>query len=337
MRRKNHWLAVIFPALGMLVLILDSGTALQGAAEGIELCVRTVIPALLPFFVLSTLLTSAIGGKELPFLRTIAELTHLPRGSEGILLIGLLGGYPVGAQSVVQLWREGKLSKKTAQRMLGFCSNAGPAFIFGMTAQLFTNPAAPWLLWIIHIHSALFVGWILPGERTEECPYTETKRLDLSTAVMTSVRIMAGVCGWIVLMRVFLAFLDRWFLWLLPGTWALAVSGLLELANGCARLHEVASEPLRFTLCAVFLGFGGVCVGMQTVSVTKGLGTGLYFPGKVLQALGSILLALPVSILLYHGNKMLAIPSLLLCIAVPVAAKKTVAFSGGLVYNKKKC
>ena len=40
----------------MLMLILDGRTALTGAAEGIDLCIRTVIPALFPFFVLSPLL-----------------------------------------------------------------------------------------------------------------------------------------------------------------------------------------------------------------------------------------------------------------------------------------
>ena len=48
--------------LGMLLLILDSGTALEGAKEGLVLCVSSVIPALLPFWVLSSLLTGSLWG-----------------------------------------------------------------------------------------------------------------------------------------------------------------------------------------------------------------------------------------------------------------------------------
>ena len=40
-------------SLGMLALILDGRTAIEGARQGIGLCLRTVIPSLFPFFVLS--------------------------------------------------------------------------------------------------------------------------------------------------------------------------------------------------------------------------------------------------------------------------------------------
>ena len=34
--------------IGMLAMILDSRTALQGASQGVELCLTAVIPSLLP-------------------------------------------------------------------------------------------------------------------------------------------------------------------------------------------------------------------------------------------------------------------------------------------------
>ena len=337
MKQRKQMLTVILPVLGMLVLILDSATALRGAAEGIDLCIRAVIPSLLPFFVLSILLTSAIGGAEIPALRPIGERMGLPKGAEGVFLVGLLGGYPVGAQSVTQLRREGKLSQHAARRMLGFCSNAGPAFIFGMAGHLFTSGAAPWLLWLIHILSAILVGLLLPGKQPEKCQYTKGRNKDFSAAVSASVKSLANVCCWIVLMRVLLAFLDRWFLWLLPKAWTITLSGLLELANGCALLAGIPAEPWRFVLCAAFLGFGGVCVGMQTVSVTKELGIGLYFPGKILQCLLSTALALPVAALVYGSMPAYTAVLLILCAAVVAIAKITVAFCGNLVYNKGNC
>ena len=116
-----------------------------------------------------------------------------------------------------------------------------------------------------------------------------------------SVRIMASVCGWVVLFRVIITFLDRWFLWLLDKEWFVLLSGILELANGCLNLNMMDCEGMRLILASVFLGFGGICVAMQTVSVTAraGLDTGLYFPGKILQAVISALLACPAALLLY--------------------------------------
>ena len=51
MRKKQLWTGIA-ASMGMLVLILDGKTALEGARQGIELCLRTVVPSLFPFFLL---------------------------------------------------------------------------------------------------------------------------------------------------------------------------------------------------------------------------------------------------------------------------------------------
>ena len=85
---------------------------------------------------------------------------------------------------------------------------------------------------------------------------------------------------------------------------------------------------MRFLLASVFLGFGGVCVGMQTVSVTgqAGLDTGAYFPGKVLQAAISALLAYPAAMFLFPGSArfspLFILTPLLITIAVLLLLKK---------------
>lgn len=275
----------------MGLLIIDARTALQGAVEGIELCIRTVVPSLFPFFVMSILLTGSMTGQKISGLRPIGQLCGVPEGGEALLLVGLVGGYPVGAQSVCQAYRAGQLSERDAKRMLGFCNNAGPAFLFGMTAALFRSPIVPWVLWAIHIFSALITAFLLPGKNHSTVELHPCKKITLPQAVEQAVKIMAGVCGWVVLFRVMITMLRRWCLWLLSKKAQIAITGLLELSNGCCDLANLSGEGLRFLLCACFLGFGGLCVAMQTVSVTSGLGTGAYFPGKVMQGILSFLLA----------------------------------------------
>ena len=81
----------------MLALILDGRTAIDGARQGIELCLRTVIPSLFPFFVLSILLTSSLLGSSLAVLRPLGRLFGMPDGAESLLIPAFLGGYPVAA------------------------------------------------------------------------------------------------------------------------------------------------------------------------------------------------------------------------------------------------
>ena len=254
----------------MLVLILDSPAALYGAAEGVELCLRTLIPGLFPFFVLSGMLTAS-----------------LPRG--GLAAAGILGGYPVGAKNAAQSYHSGQLSKVDAERMAVLWNCPGPSFLFGVAGRLFT-PGRTVLLWGIYLTSTAVLWLLLPRSHCTAAP----KNITLPEAMQSALRAMASVCGWVMLMRTVLAVLDRWVLWLLPEWGWAAAAGLLELTNGMVMLGAV-EENLRFTLAAGLLGFGGICVAMQTMAVTGGLSMKRYFPGKVLQ--GCICTALSATVI----------------------------------------
>ena len=279
-------------AASMLVIILDAKTAVMSAAEGVELCLRTLIPSLFPFFVLSGVINSCLLGQQIRLLRPLGRICKIPVGAESLLLLGFLAGYPVGAQLIAQAYREGKLSRNSAGRMLGFCNNAGPSFVFGMLTPLFASVRTVWVLWGVHILSALIIGWLLPVTSLENCRIAPGKTLTPTESIQRAMKALGMVCGWVVIFRVILGFCQRWFLWYFSDSISVVFSGLLELANGCVLLSKIPSEWMRFLLASGMLAFGGVCVGMQTISVTGGMGTGRYFPGKLLQTAVAVLLCL---------------------------------------------
>lgn len=255
-------------ALGMLVLILDGRTAMAGATQGLQLCMTTLIPSLFPFFVLSAMLTSRLA-------------------DGGLLLAGVLGGYPLGAGNAARAFRSGYLGKAEAERLAVLSNCAGPSFLFGVLGPVLGGPGRALALWGVYLLSIPVLGMVLPrggGCRGKSRPLT------VQQALTASIRAMAGVCGWVILFRVMLAILDRWVLWLLPDWGRTAVYGLLELSNGCIALDGMAPGP-AFVLAAGFLAFGGVCVFLQTASVAPCLSLKLYFPGKCFQAAVSMLLA----------------------------------------------
>ncbi len=329
-------LSLLLPACGLAALILDSKTALHGAMEGIELCIQSVIPSLFPFFILSILLTNAVlnSGRQRP-----NEHGVLPQPFNALFLAGLLGGYPTGAQSVAEAYRSGNLSKDTAHRMLGFCSNAGPAFIFGITSQLFTKPYIPWIIWLIHILSAVIVAVLIPVHHDADLAKASGYKITLQQAFSKSLHAIASVCGWIILFRVLISFCDKWFLWLFPQEVSLLITGVLELTNGIFQLQNLESEGVRFIYCSVLLAFGGICVVLQTASVTAGLGLGWYFPGKLTQsAISGILSVIAATWIYCLPLHTIVLPIFvgaitLLVIVFPGVKKFYVAFSRKFMYN----
>lgn len=272
----------------MLLLILDGKTALTGARTGVLLCFQTVIPALFPFLVLSNVLM----GMSCGFLRPLGRLCHMPKGAQALLVPAFLGGYPVGAQSVAAAWRAGTLQKEEAEEMLAFCNNAGPSFLFGLVASMFPKPWMIWALWGIHVVSAILAAQLMPSDRGRAVSLSSQQGGKLPDVLPHAVRVMGIICGWVVLFRVVIAFLQRWVFFMLPLEAQVWLTGLLELTNGCCELPLLSSVELRFTLCSGMLAAGGLCVSMQTASVTTGLSLRQYYKGKGLQTVFSLLLSL---------------------------------------------
>lgn len=284
--KKRRVATGLLAGCAMLAIILDGKTALSSAQEGIVLCQQTVIPSLFPFFVLSGIVTSSLIGQNLGIFRCLGRFCKIPQGTESLLLIGFLSGYPAGAQLVTQSYNNGALTRTSAQRMLGFCNNAGPAFIFGMLGPMFSAWYIPWTLWGIHIAGALLAALMLSGELS--CSQISKNKNTFHNIFRQSIVNIATVCGWVIIFRIIIGFCSRWFLWIMPTTAQVLLSGILELSNGCVSMLQIPNEGLRFILAGFMLSFGGLCVMMQTKSVTSGLGFGSYFPGKAIQLLFTI-------------------------------------------------
>lgn len=296
----------------MAILMLDSKTALTGVTEGVELCMKVVIPSLFPFLILSTILTESTFGINLRFLRPLCRLCRIPHGAEPLLLVGMIGGYPVGAQCITRAWKNQQLSTSDAQRMLGFCNNAGPAFIFGMTSSLYSSVTVVWALWLIQIAAAMITGFLLPGGSSRPTVCQRNHSLSPADALSQSITAMKSICGWVIVFRMLILFFDQWFFIWLPETIQCLISGILELTNGCCRLVSIPSDSVRFILCSIFLSFGGLGVFMQTIAVTHNLGTGLYLPGKLIQTVIAAILSLILSSVLFPWENVLRSPLVLI-------------------------
>lgn len=327
--KKTGLAAGIVGAIGMCVLILDGKTALLGAQAGIEQCMKAVIPALFPFFLLSNLLVGSLWGMPLPILSPIARLFGVPQGGESLLVSGFLGGYPVGIQNISRLYSSGQLGKEDAKRMISFLGQPGPAFLFGMVAPILDEPGKAWILWGIVLYSAILVSLLTSGTNRRIC-LTKGQPLTLSDAMNASLSAMGKVCGWVVLFQVILAFLRRWVLWYFDDAIIAAIGGFLELSGGCLLLKTVQPESLRFLIASGILSFGGLCVTMQTVSVLEKLSPMPYLLGKLLQTIFSLLLAGAYIFRLWW------MPILLTGSIFLLRRKKGVAFREDPLYTKGK-
>lgn len=298
--KKRQWALGLTEAVLVLYLIFCSRRALEAGRNGIVLCLSTVIPSLFPFFVLARLLAGSPVAAGL--CRLLAPLTekvfHLPRAAAPALVLGALGGYPTGAQTAALLYRQGRLTEEEAERALGFCSNAGPGFVFGLLGGIFGMTGAALLL-AVHLFSAGLVGYFLRDDSYAPPPDPrpiEAGGMSLPRALKESLFAMGSVCGYVILFGILSDALAFGSQDALPQGLTAAFRGILELTGGCAALGCLAGSPWALALAGFFLSFGGLCVLCQTKSVIlpAGLTGRRYLRGKLMQAVFSALLLLPL-------------------------------------------
>lgn len=317
--KPRNILTAIGIAAGFLYLFLCPQQASAAITDGLNLCAHTIVPSMFPYFVLSGLFIS-LGcadklGRRLS--GVMSKLFSVSGRGAAPLLLGLVGGYPLGAKTVADLYTQNQLTKEEAEKLLFFCCNAGPAFIIGVVGgALYRSAAAGLALYLIHIVSALLCG-ILPfskpakpasvsqkSKSAQPLPFSSALVHAVDSALHTALK----VCSFILLFSLLTGVEKQ----LLPSSiLSVVLSGLTELSTGCAALAaENVSWQLKFSLTSAFLAFGGVCVLCQTLSVISEsrLPIKPYFLGKVLQALLSAVMAYPISYFLKSAVPTAGIP-----------------------------
>lgn len=295
---KRRWRTDLCLVLcGLLIWFLaDAARVREAAAAGLALCGRSAVPALFPFMAVSTMLVSmGFGGWAAPRLAGLMSLYRLPGPAGSALLLGLVGGYPIGARTAAELYEKGLLTAEEAERLLGFCNNSNPVFLISVLgAGVFGSVRAGVWLWLIHILSALLTGLAFRRSGENSTPQYVTRKsacqsLSFFTALVEAVRGglsgMLSVCAFVVFFYVLAAPLAA-----LGGRLGPLLVGLMELFSLTPLLP---ADGFGFVLAAGCAGWGGLSVLCQTAAVLEGSGLRLRscLLGKALQGLLSAALA----------------------------------------------
>ena len=321
----------LFLGVGLLLaaasLVVWPRQAIAAMKDGLSLCGNVIVPSLFPFFVLSSLVVelgmSRYLGRVLE--PVMAPLFRVNGSCAAALALGVVGGYPVGARTAIQLYQSGQCSRTEAERLLAFCNNCGPAFILGVVgAGIFGSGRVGLVLYLGHLTASLLVGLLFrfyrPGERprrggsgrvqfqTASVPAAFTK--SVTGALQSTLNICAFILFFTVAIRMLtlsglLTALARVLSALLSPLglsqiWAeRLLTGMLEMSSGVSSL-TTGTFTGRLSMAAFMLGWAGVSVHCQVMAFLgdSGLSLRTYLVGKSLHGVFSALLIAALSRLL---------------------------------------
>ena len=311
--------AVIF-ILAVIIAVFPE-RYLKSSFSGIKLWAFSVLPSLLPYFFLTTVLTklNVLDGVFKKFDKPNGKLFRVKGIVSYAFFSSVISGYPVGAKILSDMYAGGLLSEGEVKRAAPLCSTSGPLFIIGAVGvSMFLSKTAGVIMLIAHVLSAVFAaltfrgvkGEILASDKTLLPQKCDNILYEAAYGAVNSVLIVgAYVAVFFVISDILFDFKI-----LLPLSFVLKpifsifgasgceyyfISGLMECTKGAKLLSTLGALPKTVALSASLISFGGVSVIMQSLTYLSGAKVKpLYFlTVKSVQAFYAFLLAFLLSYL----------------------------------------
>lgn len=285
----------------------------QATQSAVKLWAQTIVPSMLPFFILNNVLFAA-GGIRLfgdMLSRPVKKLLGLPGDAAFILTAGYSTGVPVSASLIAELRKENRLSRKEGNRLLAYSANVSPAFILSAVAvsMLGAEEEGPYLAAVhygtnfaLMILCSFLFRW--QNEETRPSPQGPKAKTDevfsvpmIIDALFKSIRTIFLIGGVIIIFFILIAFLDTTGMFALLSriltrtpeqqeTLHATVCGWMEITAGAQKISGLnVPFPLKRAVLSGVLAFGGLSALTQIVSQIQetDLSVSFYLRYKIIQ------------------------------------------------------
>ena len=260
---------VIMIFLFLLVSFLMSGEISKYALEGLRLAWGVIIPTVFPFMIFSEAVAAKTEISKEGRLPRIFERLFRISGSGLICLIsGIIGGFPVGAKSAIDLQNDGIISKDECERLASFANIPSIAYTVCAVGMGFWGSFyAGAFLYTITLTSALISGVIIRRKRdfSKNTELIRRQSFNFVSSVKQSALSSLNISFFISFFSVVCGLIKKH---LISPRVAIMILPFFEVGNAVSYISDLCifTERLRFSLIAFSLSFSGLCVIMQSLS-----------------------------------------------------------------------
>lgn len=259
------------------------------ASNSINICLTSVIPSMYGFMIIACFMLKSnlhtIMGK--PFKHIARFLFKISPEEFSIFLISVFAGYPVGAKIIYELELNNSISKKHAENLSCYCYSSGPAFIVGTVATTLYGSIKVGIIIFLSIIISNIITGVVIGLFSKEATYFTSRyktkiNLDMNTlvsSVRTAAKSIFEICIMMLMFSVLYAIILR------VGIIAYMTKIISQLFNINADISQQiiasffeisnisnfdANNYTNLPIITGLLSFGGLCVIMQIIAISRG-------------------------------------------------------------------
>ena len=266
--RLIDYTAVVLILMFIGFLMLKPETCKNGIAYGILLCGRVIIPSLFPFTMCVLFILRSGVLNRFSFLNGATQrLFGIPFRLFSVFLLSAIGGYPVGAKLLNEAVQIKAVTQETAERMLYYCINAGPAFVVSAVgAGILGSVKLGYVLFLSNFF-ATFIMALFSGRFIKEKGAVGSNSVRVNAAdnfvesTAQAAESVLGICGFVILFSGINSYINL-------------LSTEFELLKIFSFLFEVTNAVTltqNIFLISFLLGFGGISVWCQVLAVSKNI------------------------------------------------------------------
>ncbi len=303
---KKKLLQFLIIAAFFTMLLLSSATK-EGALNGLNLWLFTIVPTLLPFMLISSAIVET--GSYHIITRILGYIMkpvfHLPREAAYPFIMGILCGFPMGSKITADMVKSGKLSVIDGNVLLTFCNNISPPFIISyMTGYvlgmdndtgkiiIFIMLAGPVITGIITSRIFPHINSLFKSRRSPNISHANPQSdsplksagFSVDRCILSGVQNVIKLGGYIIIFSIICSLTSL----ILKDAFIYAsVSGILEITSGLGAFTLIPLSLKKIYIVCVLSSFGGICTIAQTLCMIQGSGLSIrpYIAGKLINCL----------------------------------------------------
>ncbi len=253
--------------LSIAMIFLFAQEVKHGVINGLTLCAEVIIPSMFIFAVVADFAAESGVASVIsrPLSYIFSPLFKIPKNAAGAIIMSFLSGYPIGAAGVAKLYKRNEIDRDTATRMLFICINAAPPTVIVAIGGLLGSYTLGRIIYLSHILASLITGIVIarfakmPKSNGTVKAKHKSVADSLVNATANACSQMLTVSGYVVLFSAISAVLS---------SKAPYLSAILEVTGGTAFMIK---SGVAVPIIAGFIGFGGIAVICQVMSICKGI------------------------------------------------------------------
>lgn len=266
-------IATLFVTILITLIVISPNTCINGAQRALLICGNVIIPSLFPFAVCVVFIMKTNILSKLRIIKPISKtIFNQTQEMFCTMLLSMLGGYPIGAKLINQLYNDDKITAKTAHIMQCYCINAGPAFILvAVGSGILKSKLCGILLLAAHLLASIIIAivcsrFIKDNPTPKSTEYHNASIVDLFTeSVAQAASSTMSICAFVILFSVINSYL-------------LSTAGIAPFLNYISYLFEVTTSVTRsknIYFISFILGFSGIAVWFQVLACSKECGVNI--------------------------------------------------------------